>query len=633
MTTLEELLYFCDEPEPTGALLLSGEWGCGKTYLIKHSFSDAIKDKAVVVCVSLFGITSVEEIHNAIKTSWIDAYCTCKGLNGFKDKIDKGKEILTKIDFLPDWVKEIGSTNYESLIPISNEIDGKKVVLVFDDLERCQANFVDVLGVINDYCENQKYRIIIVANQDKIIEKQLEPIVITAELKHKDAANAEKSDSILINYPSKKSQETISFSEIKEKIIQRTIPYLPDYNSIIHNVLDVANYQSKEYKAFIVNNEKEIVELFAPDREEILHEEQVSRPHNIRSLKCAICDFFRIYQLLTEYEIPNIEEWLYSFVCYTIAYKTGSIDEDSYGGLFSKSEINKMYPSFKELFITKGIKKWILLGIWDKETIQNEIESIRARNKAQTPYDILRLSRIIDVDEEIIERGFSELLENSYSGALSLDEYVLLIENSAWARKCKYSLPTKIDWEKVKQGIEKRIDKICKILPDGQLLFKMIGEESKKDFTEEEWEAYQLISKFAHENGYMFFKNKMLYINCMKDDPNSAYTIIQNKRFNTFDEEMANVTADAFSKVSNYEKLFQANSFKNIWELNVLSEDFKGENGSAGFIRLKELLEIQAITYQNEKKLISAAHTQRFIDNVRDIIQKAEDQSNSRKKG
>ena len=34
MNTLEELLYYCNEPEPVGALLLTGEWGCGKTYLI-----------------------------------------------------------------------------------------------------------------------------------------------------------------------------------------------------------------------------------------------------------------------------------------------------------------------------------------------------------------------------------------------------------------------------------------------------------------------------------------------------------------------------------------------------------------------------------------------------------------------
>lgn len=36
MNTLEELIYYCKEPEPVGALLLNGEWGCGKTYLIDN---------------------------------------------------------------------------------------------------------------------------------------------------------------------------------------------------------------------------------------------------------------------------------------------------------------------------------------------------------------------------------------------------------------------------------------------------------------------------------------------------------------------------------------------------------------------------------------------------------------------
>ena len=28
MDTLEELKYYCDEPQPVGALMLTGEWGC-----------------------------------------------------------------------------------------------------------------------------------------------------------------------------------------------------------------------------------------------------------------------------------------------------------------------------------------------------------------------------------------------------------------------------------------------------------------------------------------------------------------------------------------------------------------------------------------------------------------------------
>lgn len=34
MDTLKELVNYCKIEHPVGALMLTGEWGCGKTYLI-----------------------------------------------------------------------------------------------------------------------------------------------------------------------------------------------------------------------------------------------------------------------------------------------------------------------------------------------------------------------------------------------------------------------------------------------------------------------------------------------------------------------------------------------------------------------------------------------------------------------
>ena len=36
MSTLSELEYYCREENSFGALMFTGEWGCGKTYLIEH---------------------------------------------------------------------------------------------------------------------------------------------------------------------------------------------------------------------------------------------------------------------------------------------------------------------------------------------------------------------------------------------------------------------------------------------------------------------------------------------------------------------------------------------------------------------------------------------------------------------
>jgi len=71
MDTLEELKYYCDEPQSVGALMLTGEWGCGKTYLLNNSLSNVLKDKCVFLRVSLFGMASIEEVKKEVKQCWL----------------------------------------------------------------------------------------------------------------------------------------------------------------------------------------------------------------------------------------------------------------------------------------------------------------------------------------------------------------------------------------------------------------------------------------------------------------------------------------------------------------------------------------------------------------------------------
>ena len=49
-----------------------------------------------------------------------------------------------------------------NFVPISSIIFGNKVILVFDDLERTNIPCIDLLGCINDYCENQGFNTIII---------------------------------------------------------------------------------------------------------------------------------------------------------------------------------------------------------------------------------------------------------------------------------------------------------------------------------------------------------------------------------------------------------------------------------------------------------------------------------------
>ncbi|MEL4861056.1 P-loop NTPase fold protein [Pseudoflavonifractor phocaeensis] len=630
MDTIDELLYYSREIEPVGALLLTGEWGCGKTHLIENEFKDAISDEAIVLRISLFSVSSPDEIHSAVKSAWMEAYCKIKGVESITSKICSGKKIVSKLDFLPQWAKGIASTDVSIFLPIGNTLDNKKVILVFDDLERCRMNIVDVLGVINEYCENQKYHTIIVANQEKLYPKE-EAIKIAVDMQSSPTQNARieqcnKKIHFNVQGLNKSDNLSIPYTEIKEKIIQRTVHYIPNYDAIVHTVIHKMKYPTQDYREFVVSCEAPLLELFAPDRKipspnENNSQGNLSRPHNIRSLKCAINDFYRVYAVLQSNNFPNLSNWLYSFVSYVIAYKADIAKEGAYGTLFTDEEVKRLYPAFHGKYIFNGVKSWILHGIWDDEAILHEIEFIKEREKAATPIDMIKTYRITDIDEEVVCAGFEDFLELAYKGTLSLDEYVLLIENSCWARSFEYTYPIPIDWNKIKQGISIQKNKLKAELPEGQILRSYISDEQKPYFTSEEWEAYTLISDFAFGNEFLFYKNRMLYIDKMSEYGASAFQFIQNKRFDMFDKEMAISTATAFSQENNYGKSYFWRTFKQFWTENVMSSDIKAPESLSGFCELKEMLTQQLKKLDEENKPISKMHTVAFIKSLNQLIE------------
>jgi len=652
MKTLDELIYYCEEPKPVGALLLSGEWGCGKTYLIEHDLKDALKDRFYILRVSLFGITSIEEMHKSVREKWLEGYYKSKNISNIAEKIQKGKEIVAKVEGLPDIIKGVAATNWTSFVEIKEKIGDKSVVLVFDDLERCCLNSVDVLGGINDYCENQKFHTIVIANQEKMSAKY-ETHQVDAEIGIKDVQekktdrNEVKKMNLKICVPQKVAPGSISYSEIKEKIIQRTVKYIPDYKCIVYAVIEEMRFRNEEgkekcYKEFVKECENGILELFAPDIENsvnegdeyihsLFHEEKSNkqrnatgiyeRPHNIRSLKCAIVDFYRVYNILKDNDFNEINKWFYSFVSYVLSYKADIAKEGHYGTIFSDEEVRKLYPAFQNQYMFKAVKKWILHGVWSEENIYYEIEMLKKREDAKTPADIIKTNRIVDVDEEIINAGYAEVLDLAYKGLLTLDEYVQFIMNSYWLRNYGFSLPISVEWDRVQKGIRLCIEKIIELQPEGQILHTIISAENKENFTPEEWETYQIIEAFREGDVLVFSKNQKLYISEMEKDAMTAFVKCQNKRFKAFDTEMAIATADAYAKSNNASKNQFGGYFKSMWSGMIVSQETDLKICEEGFSKLQELLEIQKKALQQANKTFGIVHTDAFMGSVKILLE------------
>lgn len=635
MNVLEELIYYCNESQPAGALMLTGEWGCGKTYLIENELNNSIKDSHILIRISLFGLESINDVKTEVKRCWFNEFVNQTSPIKFEknktESISKGiKSAINSVsDFLPEPFKSIITgaltINTFDFVEVKPEIDNKRIVLIFDDLERSNISTSDLLGCINDYCENLHISTIIVANEDKI---------------------------------SNGRNDKIKYNEIKEKIVQRTINYNPDYSFVISNIIDeyVIDDETSKYKEFLINNKENLSILFSHNIIDetkfsnisngfygLSNEEQKeisvyksnilpiikNKPHNIRSFKYAIQDFKRIFLLLEEKGIVNKEKYIFSFISYVLCYR----NRDIYNCVNNKyvtfeSIVNIMYPMFfNSRYISNGITEWIKTGEWDDETINSELDYFIQRDTAITPEEKVRSNRLLDLEEDDIEKGFPKVIEEAYNGELDLNEYVYLICNCSIARGINLDLPT-IDWDKVCKGIDIKINDMIKSKEKKCSSNAIIEHKDKEKFINGEWKAYQLIEDFRFNDVLTCSVNRNYYLDELKKDPIETLLKSKGLKLNTFDIEMAKTTFDVFRNLKNFDKTNFISCFDDLWNFNIGRNEFDVKKDDDGFLELKNMLVNLSKENEDKKHFVSKNCSDNFITLVERLIEKQQLKTN-----
>ena len=625
MSSISELEYYCKTDNPVGALLLTGEWGCGKTYLVENELPNKIENDCVIIRISLFGIPTIEELHKAVKQAWIHSkgglLDKASGLGKFKGFIEKVSSLIPN-DAAKGAIEAALSFNLFDFIKIENNIDRKKVILVFDDLERSKLSIQEKLGAINEYCENQHFNVILVADEEKL---NTEP----------------------------------EYRDFKEKIVQRTIQYKPHYREVVHSV--ICDVKTADYKDLLLQHEDYIAALFAGqdiegnpldnhvsetsaayrrlyDQEGIDAEARKkqllkSRPHNIRSLKTSIQDFERVFEVLHVKKIVDSHKWLFSFISFEMAARANLVHEsERYGSLFSSNDVATLYPGFYDSrFLPDTLKKWIKDGVWDRELLEDYIDQHYRSREELSPKDQVRNSRIDYLEEEIAKQGLQDILQDAYDGSLSLNEYVFFVINSRLSRY--YNLiDLKIDWDKVYSGINKRIEKSIQHGEKHELIQETIN--NLDDFSEDEKKAYQIIKDARDGSVAMFEANKREYISEMRNNPGEAFIKVSNLRFNCFDQDMADATAEGFKNATIPEKIQFPAYFEGVWGRyrNSYDIDSEGiEKTKDAFCILKDKLSIVEEDYKDLP--FKKRFTHAFIDTIDRLLadeQEAENEEEAR---
>jgi len=241
----------------TGALLLTGDWGSGKTYHIKNKIFPLVEKETefTPIIVSLYG----EADRNIIAQKVLFSYFDSKGKNvnlGTGTIANNVKNLANAVPIIKKFV------DIEKLILGAGEnifklIPHDKLLICFDDIERMsdKINIDDFLGLINDLTENKGCKVLLIANKAKIEDG------------------------------------------IKEKTIEKTIHFTPNLSEIFDNI--VSDYPDSPFKSYLTNNKDLFVKTLTPNSEDAeLNKELKIAFSNIRTLKFALEHFKVAFEIL-----------------------------------------------------------------------------------------------------------------------------------------------------------------------------------------------------------------------------------------------------------------------------------------------------------------------------------------------
>lgn len=527
-----EIDAFIKNKENNGALLITGQWGCGKSYLIKNCVDNLNKQNAYAISVvSLFGVDSIPTLNTRVRDAYLEFTSAVFGKKAQKvwgtlKKVATDSASITAAA-LPEsvtasavsmGVSSVLSFNPLNFISVKNTVGQgdkqKKFALVFDDFERCNIDKKDLLGAINEYAENKDIKVIIVADEDKI----------------KDEA----------------------YNEFKEKVVSRTLQMSSDYPEIINSIIDKYQTANKDYKLFLEKHKDCIIGSFTH-----------SGYNNLRTLKSCLIDFERIFEAWTDAGIPldKLEMLFYKFCVITYEAKKGLYAPGPYGmyTIVTKEDdpkkrdakvkaIKEKYLDGSFEYIPERISRWVIYGEWNKESCQQELRRMFLQDEISHEERFI-LYHFWDLEQADIDIGMPALIAKAYNGEASRDELIALLQKVHAMKKYDVSLPCEVDYQKLNSGFDERSLKV----KNGD-----IQEPKKRTFTDNDQidtEAIPLNAKIEKMGTLMYvWENRRLLISYLQNPETTTYYKLNNLCIEAFDNELYQLFIKKYTSALNGDK-------------------------------------------------------------------------------
>lgn len=465
------VIKYIDEKLYNYAVMIDGDWGCGKTYFVKEYLIDKIEQNETekkkidedynikrIVYISLYGVKSVDEVSKQV---FMESYLAKAGKA--KGILRKGTEVVgTLLPVAFDVMKSFTGIDADT-DKVSGAVNAflsiKNSIFIFDDLERCDCPVNEILGYINGFVEHEGLKVILVANQKEVGKgaylKNLELKYLVAANQNIDFEPKSENKKILDMYVQRNEQQEtpkeepigigiienrinrlfgqdIMYERIKEKLVGITIYYQPDLQKVFLKLIKNDNLD-------------DTLQGYLNEKINFFEEYMIGEEHlNLRTFQFFLSKVNDLYKAISKIESEGQEAFLkyvmqYCFkVC--IAYKSGSLayswerneeysfksigEKDIFGSrlafrfvddfiiksVLDDKRIKSMIRIFEDEYIKKSDTFRELDSQWyilEDNEIQQKIQQI-FEDLGNNIYDVKEYPRIISRFIELEQVGFSK---------------------------------------------------------------------------------------------------------------------------------------------------------------------------------------------------------------------------------
>lgn len=240
------------------AIILDAPWGTGKTWYLKNDFIPSFlkadeEKKWHFIYISLFGLNNLSELSKKINQQLMNAT-----LNVYSDKILNTKipvKLYNATGFaLSAFLKYFGNLDtldYGKLVSILPNVE--HIVYVLDDMERTGIDTVELLGLVNNLCEHDNSRVVLVANEAQILSRYNTQQKEESSVNRKD--DYKKQENFGDKYPRS------PYDQAKEKAVSLTINFRMNPYEAFHIILN-SIVEDQKIKDLILEQKDFIMDLF-----------------------------------------------------------------------------------------------------------------------------------------------------------------------------------------------------------------------------------------------------------------------------------------------------------------------------------------------------------------------------------